>query len=46
MEDALCRKESEMLAALGRVDALKLRLQVGGECTIFWTMKPPTTFGE
>ncbi|CAM9713710.1 unnamed protein product [Laminaria digitata] len=27
MEDALCRKESEMLAALGRVDALKLRLQ-------------------
>lgn len=28
MEDALCRKEGEMLAALGRVDALKLRLQV------------------
>eukprot|EP00904_Undaria_pinnatifida_P004384 jgi/Undpi1/13947/HiC_scaffold_9.g03598.m1 len=31
MEDALCRKEGEMLAALGRVDALKLRLQEAEE---------------
>lgn len=30
VEDSLCRKEREVLAALERLDKVKLRLQVGG----------------